>query len=196
MTNPFDPGYYRSDELRTFGFASVGDNVMIAKNCTIIGLENISIGDHVRIDAFSSIIATGTVRIGSYVHIGGTCHIAGRGGVTLGDFAGLSQGVRIYSASDDYTGAAMTNPLVPPEFTLVHEAPVKIGRHAIVGSGSVILPGCEVGEGAAIGALSMVSADAPAWMLVGGCPARPLRARERRPLMLEHELISAAAIAA
>ena len=70
MTNPFDPGYYTSPELRSFGFARVGENSVIARNCTIIGLENITIGDNVRIDGFTSLIApNGRIRIGSYVHI-------------------------------------------------------------------------------------------------------------------------------
>ncbi len=64
MQNPFDPGYYCSEELRTFGFGSVGKNVQIARNCTIIGLPNISIGNHVRIDAYTAIIAPrGYVRL-------------------------------------------------------------------------------------------------------------------------------------
>ena len=67
--NPFDPGYYTSLELRGFGFARVGEGCMVARNCTIIGLENITIGDNVRIDGFTSIIApAGRVRIGSHVH--------------------------------------------------------------------------------------------------------------------------------
>lgn len=50
----------------------------------------------------------------------------------------------------------MTNPMVPVEFTNVTHADVNIGRHVIIGSGSVVLPGVTIGEGAAVGALSLV----------------------------------------
>lgn len=187
--NPFAPGYFGSDELRGFGFASVGENVAIAKNCTIIAPERIEIGDHVRIDSNVHIVAAeGKVTLGSYIHIGGACHIAGRGGVMMNDFSGLSQGVRIYSASDDYSGEHMTNPMVPDEYLGFNVAPVLLGRHAIIGSGSVVLPGCNIGEGVAVGALALVTKSLPPWGIYSGAPARRLRDRSRRLLELEAEM--------
>ena len=92
--NPFDQGYYFSEQLREFGFGSVGDNVQIAKNCTILGLPNIRIGNHVRIDGNVGIIAAkGFVSLGSYIHIGGGSYLAATGGITLSDFSAMSQGV-------------------------------------------------------------------------------------------------------
>ena len=122
-TNPFNPGYYSSSELQGMGFKYVGQDVQIAKNCTILGLENISIGDNVRIDGGCTLAcATGDLIIGSYIHIGGYCHLTCSGGIRLGDFSGLSQGVRIYSVSDDYSGDCLTNPTVPRAFLNVTTA--------------------------------------------------------------------------
>src|SRR5687768_775344 len=104
MTKLFQRRYYRSEELRASGFKAVGTNVQIHQDCNIYGVANISIGDNVRIDAYVSIVATGPVEIGSYVHIGSYCHLSGGEGVRLEDFSGLSQGVKIYSRSDDYSG--------------------------------------------------------------------------------------------
>src|SRR3712207_4243672 len=90
MHNPFDPGYYTSAELRAFPFARVGENSAISRNCTIIGLENITIGANVRIDGFTSIIApAGRVKIGSFVQVGIGCVLGGRGGIELADFSSL-----------------------------------------------------------------------------------------------------------
>lgn len=157
--NPFNPGYFSENELKEFGFKSVGKNVLIAKNCTIIGLENISIGDNVRIDGFSTITATqpGYMDIGSYVHIGGYCAIFAGAGVVMKDFSGLSQGVKIYSTSDDYSGSVMTNPTVPVEYTGVIRKPVSLEKHAIVGSQTIVMPGVVVAEGCAIGANSLIT---------------------------------------
>jgi acetyltransferase-like isoleucine patch superfamily enzyme len=185
MQNPFDTGYYSSEELRGFGFARVGENVQIAKNCTIVGLGNIQIGDNVRIDVSCSIIATGPMRLGSYIHIGAFCHLVSRGGLTMEDFTGLSQRVSVYTASDDYSGRHMTNPMVHAEFTGCRVAAVHLGRHVIVGSGSVILPGANIGEGSAVGALSLVTRAVEPWAVYSGTPARKVSERRRDILALE-----------
>ncbi|MEO5972019.1 MAG: acyltransferase [Sphingomicrobium sp.] len=186
MQNPFDPGYYGSEELRAFGFKSVGENVSIARNCTIIGLHNIEIGSNVRIDGYTAIIASrANCILGSHIHIGGGCHLVAAADLELADFSGLSQGVRIYTASDDYTGRHLTNPTVPPEYTGVKAAPIRLGRHVIVGSGSVILPGASIGDGSSVGALSLVTKPLDEWGVYSGTPARCLKARSRA--LLAHE---------
>ena len=94
ITNPFNPGYYETDELRKFGFKAVGNNVKVAKNCTIIGLNNITLGSNVRIDGNVTIAAyTGSLTLGNYIHIGSGCYLGCGGGVTLFDFTGLSKSV-------------------------------------------------------------------------------------------------------
>lgn len=67
--------------------------------------------------------------------------------IHLKAFSNLSSRVSIYSARDDFSAAAMTNPTVPPEFTNVIAAPVQVGRHVVVGSGSVVLPDRSVADG-------------------------------------------------
>ena len=172
------------------GFGSIGNGVRIARNCTIVGPQNIYIGDDVRIDGPTVLSASsGHIRIGRYVHIGGMCFLAGAGGIELEDFSGLSQGVRIYSASDDYSGEALTNPTVPKRYLNVSIAPVHLGRHVIVGSGTVILPGCDVGDGASIGAMSLVKKNLEPWGIYGGAPARFIKKRSQRLLLLEAELM-------
>jgi acetyltransferase-like isoleucine patch superfamily enzyme len=186
VQNPFDPGYFTSDQLRAFGFARVGEGCMVARNCTIIGLPNITLGDHVRIDGFTSIIAPeGRMRIGSHVHIATACMLGARGGIEIGDFASLSQGVRIFTAIDDFSGRRLSNATVPAGLTGVQSAPVRIGRHVPIGSGSLVLPGVEIGEGAAVGAMSLVTQSLPAWTISSGNPASPTGERSRDLLALE-----------
>ena len=80
--NPFDSGYYRSNELKKFGFKRVGKNVVIAKNCTIIGLKNISLGSNIRIDSNVVIAASkGYLKLENYIHIGAGCFLGCGGGI-------------------------------------------------------------------------------------------------------------------
>jgi acetyltransferase-like isoleucine patch superfamily enzyme len=53
--------------------------------------------------------------------------------------------------------------------------PVRIGRAAWIGFDSCILPGVTVGEGAVVGARSVVVADVPPFTIVAGNPARLVR---------------------
>lgn len=192
MTKPFDQGYHEADELRRLGFARVGEGARVAKNCTIIGLERIELGEAARIDGFTTIVAGGEarVRIGSFTHIGGGCHVAAARDFTMDDFSGLSQGVKVYTASDDYLGEGLTNPQVDAKFRKVTYGAVELGRHVIVGAASVILPGVKIGEGSAVGALSLVAKSLAPWGVYAGVPARRIRARARDLLKLEREFLA------
>ena len=188
MTN-FNSNYLTDKELRSLPFKQIGEHVLIDKTVSFVGLENVSIGHHVRIDAHSMIIATGQVEIGSYVHISAYSYLAGRAGIVLKDFSNVSSGVRIHSINDDYSGRSMTNATIPEEFKKLSMGRVVLGRHAIIGSGSVILPGVHVADGCAIGALSLVNEPTEPWGIYAGIPARRLRDRSRELLLLETKFL-------
>lgn len=190
--NPFDPGYMNEYELAGVGFKAIGRNVQISKSCTIIGLPNIELGDNVRIDGYCSIIAAGSgfVRIGSFVHVAGYCGIYAGHGFTMDDFSGLSAGVRVYTGTDDYSGRSLTNPTVSPKYTNVRTGQVILRRHVIVGTGTVILPGVVAAEGAAVGALSLVTGALDAWTIYAGSPLKALKERSREILSLERQFLA------
>ncbi len=184
-----NPGYYNSQELRRFGFRRIGSNVQIARNITIIGPENISIGNHVRIDGYTVVSAgRGEIKLGNYVHIANGCHLVCAGGIEMHDFSGLAHGVRVYSASDDYTGLGMTNPTVPQDLTKINFGLVTFEKHVIVGANSVVMPGVTLGEGSAVGALTLISRDLPDWGIYSGVPARRIRDRSKEVLELEKRI--------
>ena len=51
----------------------------------------------------------------------------------------------------------------------------RIHDKAWIGFGTIILPGVSVGEGAIVGAGSVVTKDIPPWTVVAGNPARIIR---------------------
>jgi acetyltransferase-like isoleucine patch superfamily enzyme len=185
-----NPGYYTEADLAELGLKAIGTNILVARDSIFVGVRNIAIGSHVRIDSnvtFASV--SGSLTIGNYVHIGGGSHINCTGGVSIGDFVAISQGVKIYSASDDYSGEFMTNPTVPMHLRRDQVGEVVIGRHVVIGSGSVILPGVHLADGAAIGALSVVKNDVAEFTIVAGSPAKFIRQRARNVLDLSRELL-------
>lgn len=166
-----------------------GADVTIHRDAKIVAPEEMEVGDSVIIDDFAFILATGGVSLGSFVHIGSHAFIGGGGGLVMEDFAGISGGVRIYTGNEDYLGGQLTNPTVPPPWRVATRAPVRLGRHAILGAGTVVLPGVTIGEGAAVGALSVVTRDLPPWHVYSGTPAKPVRSRpSERMLALEADL--------
>ena len=183
-------GYLDEHELRALGFARVGTNVRVARNCTVLEPENIEFGDDVRIDGYTTIVATGAgrVKFGSHIHVASYVLLSGSSGITIDDFAGVASGTRVFSRTDDYSGEYLTGPTVPSDYTNVAAGAVRIGRHVIIGAGTVVLPGCELKDGVAVGAQSLVTRSLDEWGVYVGAPVRRIKDRSRRLLELEAKL--------
>ncbi len=187
MKDLFNPGYFNSEDLIKMGFGKVGNNVQIAKNSTIVGIKNIFLGDDIRIDGYTTIIAAnkGKLYIGNNVHIGGYALLSCGDDIVMSDFSGISHGVRIYTSNDDFSGESLTNPTIPKKFTNVKKGKVTLGKHVIVGSGSVILPGVNIGDGSCVGALSLVTNSLEEWGIYFGSPLKRIKKRSQELLKLE-----------
>lgn len=55
---------------------------------------------------------------------------------------------------------------------------VEIGADVWIGANCVVLPGVTIGDGAVVAAGSIVTKDVPAYSVVGGCPAKPIKMRD------------------
>jgi acetyltransferase-like isoleucine patch superfamily enzyme len=180
--------YLTREQLEAMGFKSLGKNVKISDKASIYEASKMSIGDNTRIDDFC--VISGKVTLGKYVHIAPLCLVAGGElGVEMEDFSGLAYHVQVFSQSDDYSGVTLTNPTVPDEFKSERKARVTLGRHVIIGSGSVIFPGVHLGEGCSVGALALVAKSTEPWGIYVGNPARRVKERKRDLLELEQKLL-------
>lgn len=178
--------FYSPDELARLGLRSYGENVLISKKASLYNASAIDLGSHVRIDDFCVLSAgAGGIEIGSFVHVAVYASMIGAGRIVLGDYSCLSGRVAIYSSNDDYSGEYLTNPMVPDAYRGVTSADVVVGRHALIGAGSIVLPGVTIGEGAAVGAMSFVRTDCDAFGIYAGTPARRIKSRKPSLLTLE-----------
>ena len=183
--------YLEASDLNALGFNSLGKNVLISSKASIYNPSRISIGDHTRIDDFCILSAgEGGITIGKYVHIACYCCLLGNAPIMLHDFSGLSSRVAIYSSTDDFSGEAMPHPTIPEKFRKVISKPVVLNKHVLVGTGSTILPGVNLGEGVAVGAMSLVNKNCEPFYIYFGIPAKRLKKRKRDLLRLEKELLS------
>jgi phosphonate metabolism protein (transferase hexapeptide repeat family) len=108
---------------------------------------------------------------------------------TIGKFSNIAASVRLnatnhpmsratlhhitYRAGDYFDDAESE-----PEFFAARRAlPVRIGHDTWIGHGAIVLPGVTVHDGAVVGSGAVVSRDVAPYTVVGGVPARFIRAR-------------------
>lgn len=104
------------------------------------------------------------VRFGVNCSVNHAVHIVGRSSVIVGDRVTLSARVMILD-----TGLNLE------DRSLHVDSPVRIGDDVWIGAAAIILQGVVVGKGAVIAAGSVVTRDVPAYMVVGGVPARVIK---------------------
>jgi len=142
---------YNIPDVKTFEFTKM------------IGIENIDFGKYVIIDDFVLIYAKEKISIGNYVHIASFTSISGGGEFIMEDFTAISSGCRIVTGTDDFKEFGFGNSTIANKFRNVQTGKIHIGKFAIIGGNSVILPGVTIGEGASIGAGSVVTKDLKPW---------------------------------
>jgi len=181
--------FLTASEVEDLGLGSHGDGVLISRFASLHHPELIHVGTNVRIDDFVILTTgeSGRIDIGSHVHIAAFAALFGGGGITVESYVGISARGTVYSTNDDYSGAHLTGPTVPTEYTGVSIAPVSLRKHALLGAHCVVLPGVSIGEGVAVGALSLVDRSLEAWGIYAGIPATFIKARSRALLSLEQQ---------
>ena len=106
------------------------------------------------------------IKIGKNVFINACCRFQDQGGIEIGDGSLIGHNTTIATLNHDFN---------PDKRANLHPGPVKIGKNVWIGSDSTILPGVEIGDGAIIGAGSIVTKNVPANSIAVGSPARVIK---------------------
>jgi acetyltransferase-like isoleucine patch superfamily enzyme len=143
----------------------LGHGVKLSKFINLYGCE---VGENTKIGAF--------VEIQKNAIVGKNCKISSHTficeGVTIEDDSFVGHGVTF--VNDPYPRATTPSGELQTEQDWRVE-PTVVRKGASVGSGATILCNVVIGEGALVGAGSVVSRDVPAHAVVAGNPARVLR---------------------
>lgn len=107
------------------------------------------------------------VKIGRGVMVMNNCLMMARGGITIDDGAMIAANVQLISNNHDLY-----------DRQLLICKPVHIGKKAWIGAGATILPGVSVGENAVVAAGAIVTKDVAPNTIVGGNPAKFIKAIE------------------
>lgn len=127
-------------------------------------------GKHVNIDKRTSF--SSHLNIGDYSGIGKGSFLQGY--VTIGNHVLMGAECLIYTENHNFNRMECTI----DQQGYQEPRPVIIGDDVWIGSRVIILPGVSVGNGAVIGAGSVVTHDVPPYAIVGGNPAKVIKYRK------------------
>ena len=155
-------------------FARIAPDVRLGKDVKIYAFVNLygcEIGDESKIGAFVEIQKG--AKIGKRVKVSSHSFICE--GVTIEDEAFIGHGVMFIN--DKYPRATTEAGSLQSEADWLC-TPTSVKKRASIGSNATILCGVTIGEGALVGAGSVVTRDVAAGAVVAGNPAHPIRVRE------------------
>lgn len=118
--------------------------------------------------------------IGHGSGIGTGFTLRGSGKLVMGRYCAVGEGVRIITSNHDMDRLSM-NYLIQDQLAgqrfMADKRDVVIGNDVWVGDEAILLPGIVVGDGAVIGAGAVVTKSVDAYTVVGGNPAKMIKAR-------------------
>jgi acetyltransferase-like isoleucine patch superfamily enzyme len=166
-------GRLRAEHYRRLG-ARIGARSTIDRDVRIDRPWGFTAGERVELErgAFLKLVHDDArLTLGGYVFIGAGCEIDVALTVTIGDHTLLAPGVFI----TDHTHNAEAGELIDRQGS--RSAAVHVGSDVWIGARATILHGVSIGDGAIIGAGSVVTRDVASNSIVAGVPARFLRQR-------------------
>ena len=112
------------------------------------------------------------VKIGKWVFIGRNTVIASKNLISIGDYTVFAPNCYIV----DHEHGFSKSDVILNQKSVLKE--VKIGRDRYFGAGAIILGGVTVGDGAVIGASSIVTRSIPPYEIWAGNPAKFIKPRD------------------
>ena len=139
--------YYNYSHVAELRQATLGQNLAISPNVSLVNARNLVIGDRVRIGARVSLWAG-----------------PGKGRIVLAEDVMIGPGAMLTAANYRYNDGS------PVTKQAMNEGDIIVGRDVWIGANAIILPGVTIGDRAIIGAGAVVRRDVPPNGIVAGNP--------------------------
>ena len=110
------------------------------------------------------------IKVGKNVFINACCKFQDQGGITIGDNVLIGHNVTLATLNHDFN---------PQTRQYIYPKPINIGNNVWIGSDSTILPGITIGDGAIVGAGSVVTKNVEPNTVVAGNPAKIIKKIEQ-----------------
>lgn len=154
--------------------ARIGAKASIGARCIVEKPWCVELGDRVlfETDVYLKVVAEhASLKLGEHTFVGRGVEFDIMCGVSVGRHSLIAPGCFI---TDHIHG-------IGPDLRIDQQpcqaSPILIGSDVWLGAGAVVLPGVTIGDGAVVGANSVVTADVAPYTVVAGAPARFLRNR-------------------
>jgi putative colanic acid biosynthesis acetyltransferase WcaF len=136
----------------------------------LLRLFGARVGQHANVYPSTRIMLPWNLDLGDHASIGEWTLVYNLGLVTIGARASVSHGAHLCAGTHDYSDPTLA----------LHRLPITIGEQAWVCADAFVGPGVHIGEGAVVGAASVVVRDVQPWTVVAGNPARAIKTRKLR----------------
>lgn len=103
--------------------------------------------------------------------------------ITIEDGVSIAGGTRLLCHQRDFSNYCVGDEYLALGYIL---KPIVLKKGCLVGMESFVMPGVTVGEGAVVGAGSLVTKDVPAWTIATGRPAKVVKEIPKRESQDEH----------
>jgi acetyltransferase-like isoleucine patch superfamily enzyme len=155
----------------------IGSNCKICRRVDIKKTEGaiLEIGNHTTIADYTLLQLTKpspVVRIGDHTVVGRNCIIASKTRLTIGNYVLIGA----YCQLIDHSHGFKADELITNQ--KAECAPLTIRDDVWIGTGAKVLAGVSVGQGAVIGANSVVTKNIPEYQIWAGNPARFIKERD------------------
>lgn len=167
-------------------FHSVGNNAKIGLNFSVVGAssiiigENFNGGDNISLWAWEKYDGKSRLQkpcliIEDNVTITNNCVVTCANKIQVGEGTLLGKGTFITDNSHGKNKELDELKIQPGKRELYSKGPVNIGKNVWTGTNVCIMPGVSIGNGAIIGANSVVTHDIPEAAVAVGAPARVVK---------------------
>lgn len=155
-------------------FKKIGENVIFERGVLIFHPENIELGNNIYVGHNTTLKGyyKNQMVIRSNTWIGQHCFFHSAGGITIGEAVGIGPKVLILTSQHSPGDVDMPVLHSPLDFRAV-----TLEDGCDIGVASILLPGVTIGQGAIVGAGSIVTRSVPPFEIWAGNPARFIRKR-------------------